>query len=48
MHNMKPFTKVARMLIDQDADPLLLIFKKHKLGEPFDEQILGTNPRYIH
>ena len=45
---MVPFTKVPRMLIEQNADPVLLNFGRQMLGLPFDEQILVTNPRYTH
>ena len=32
----------------KDADPVLFDFQKQMLVEPFDEQILGTKPRYNH
>ena len=48
MHNMEPFHKVLRILIEQDADLVILKFKRQMLGLHFDEQILATNSRYIH
>ena len=46
---MEPFNKVLRMLIEQNLDPVLLIFKKkQKLELPSEEQKLTTNPRYTH
>ena len=45
MQKRQPFNKVPRRLIEQNADPVLLTFKKQKLGLHFAEQILTTNPR---
>ena len=45
---MDPFNKVPHILTEQDADPVLLNFKRQMHGLPFDEQILALNPRYIH
>ena len=38
MHNMEPFNKVPRILIEQDTDSVLFSFKK-KPGLHFDEEI---------
>ena len=48
MQSMEPFNRVPRTLIGKIADPVLLNFKKHLLGLPFDEQTLTTKPRYTH
>ena len=32
MHNMEPFNKVTRILFEQNADPVLLIFQNQMLG----------------
>ena len=48
MQRMEQFIKVRGILIEQNAQPVLLNFKKQMLGLPFDEQNLATNPRYIH
>ena len=34
--------------MEQNADLVLLNFKRQMLGVPVDEKILATNPRYIH
>ena len=47
-HNIEPFNKVPHILTKKDADLVLLNFNGKKLGIPFDEQILATNPRYSH
>ena len=41
-------TKPTRILVEQDSDPTLLIFKREMLGLPFDEQILLNDSRYMH
>ena len=48
LHAMEPFNNVPHTLIEQDADPMLLSFKRQLLGLPFDGEILETNPRYTH
>ena len=35
--NMEPINKVPRILIDQDADPVLLHFKRQRLGLHFEK-----------
>ena len=47
MHNMELFKKIPRILIEQDAHTVLFFFKRQLLRLFFDEQILGTNHRYI-
>ena len=44
-HSMEPFSKIPRILIEQNADPVFFNFKRRMLRSPFDEQILATNPR---
>ena len=39
--------KPSRILIEQDSDPTLLIFKQEMLGLPFDEQILLNDAGYM-
>ena len=46
--NIAQLTKPSRILIEQDSDPTLLSFKREMLGQPFDEQILLNNARYMH
>ena len=46
--NIAQLTKPSRILIEQDSDPTLLIFKREMLGLPFDEQILLNDARYMH
>ena len=46
MHFTEPFNKARLTLIEQDADPVLLNFKKRLHELPFDEQILAISPRY--
>ena len=48
MHKKEPSNTVLRILTEQDAYPVLLIFKRQMLGLPFDEQMLATNPTYIY
>ena len=48
MHNIKLFNKVPRILIEQDADLVLLILKRQMLGKLLDEQIVTTNSGYTH
>ena len=48
MQKMDQFNKVARRLFEQNAQPLLPNFRRQMLGLPLDEQVLATNPRYIH
>ena len=48
MDNMEPIDKNPRILIEQDADPVLLNFNTQKLGLPIEEQILPANPSYIY
>ena len=47
MQSMEPFNKISRILIEHNADPVLLNFERQVFGLPFNE-ILATNPRYIH
>ena len=46
--NIAQLTKPSRILIEQNSDPTLLIFKREMLGLPFDEQILLNDARYMH
>ena len=46
--NIAQLTKPTCILIEQDSDPTLLIFKREKLGLSFDEQILLNGARYMH
>ena len=39
MHNMQPLTKVLRILIERDVNPVLLFLKRQTLGIHFNEQI---------
>ena len=48
IHSMEPFNISSRILIDQNADPVLLNFKGQMLRLPFDNEILGTIPRCNH
>ena len=48
MHNMEPFNKLPHILIEEDANPVVLSFNRQMLELSFDEQILATNARYIH
>ena len=43
---METINKLIRIVIEQDADPMLPNFNKQCLSLSFDEQILATNPRY--
>ena len=45
---MEPFNKLPRILIEQDADPVLLKFRRQAPELPFDEKILATNARYLN
>ena len=45
-YNMKPFNKVPRTLLEENADPLLFNFERQMLGLFLDEQVLATDPRY--
>ena len=45
---MEPLNNFQRIIVEQGADPVLLNFKKEKLGLPSDEQILATYPTYVH
>ena len=45
---MEPFNKFPRILIEQDAEPMLLNFKRKRFELPVDEQILTTNSRHTH
>ena len=44
MPNIEPLSKVPRILVEEDADPVLLIFKRQMFRLASDEQILATNP----
>ena len=46
--NIAQLTKQSRILIEQDSDPTLNIFKREMLGLRFDEKILINDARYIH
>ena len=48
MHKIETLHKIPRILIEQDAYPVLLNFKRQMLGLSFHKQILPTNPRCIH
>ena len=48
MKNMEPINKVPGILVEQDADPQLLRFKRQTFRLPFVEQIRTTNPSYTH
>ena len=48
MHYMESFIEVPPILIEQNADPVLLNFKRQLLGLAFDEQTLAINSRYTH
>ena len=43
--NIAHLTKPSRILIEQDSDPTLLIFKFEMLGLPFEEQVLLNDAR---
>ena len=47
MHNKPLLKEIPRVLIENDADAVLLNFERQMLGLPFDEQIVATNPRNI-
>ena len=46
--NIAQLTKPSRILIEQDSDPTLLIFKREMLGLAVDEQNLLNDARYMH
>ena len=46
--NIAQLTNPSLILIEQDSDPTLLIFKREMLGLPFDEQISLIDARYMH
>ena len=45
--NIAHLPKPSRLLIEQDSDPFLLIFKREMLTLQFDEQILINDARYM-
>ena len=48
MHNMEPFNKILRKLIEQDADLVLINFERQMTGLSFDEQTVATKHGYIY
>ena len=46
--NIAQLTKLSRILIEQDSDPILFNFKREMLGLPFHEQILLNDALYMH
>ena len=48
MNNMEPFNETHRILLKQDASPVLVNFKGQMLEIFSDERNIATNPRYNH